>query len=401
MNLSHSFYDDIPEFNRFNEVAETQHYRRAPSDWILVLTDIKNSTQAIAENRYKDVNLLGASTIVAVLNSLQGRRIPYVFGGDGATLLVHQDDLERVRSALLATQRLAKSAFGLELRCGAVPVSRLEAQGKTVEVAKFRVASQSVLAMIRGGGVQLAEHWIKDPSRKEDFHFAENSTSVEETASFEGLSCRWNPVPARKGEVISLLVHAIGSETESIYKEVLVGIDSILDSQSSRPLMADQLLDLKKKWSLKNLRSEIFLRGRAKSLLEVPRVTLKVLGSAFFVFGSLFLGLKYEKFDPQKYVADLASNTDFQKFDDMLRMIRDCEPAEREKLGRFLESLRLQGKIAYGMHVSNQALMTCLVFSLQDHIHFIDGDNGGYAMAAKQLKEQLAESPSRTMNATA
>jgi hypothetical protein len=35
--------------------------------------------------------------------------------------------------------------------------------------------------------------------------------------------------------------------------------------------------------------------------------------------------------------------------------------------------------------------MTCLVFSLAgDHVHFIDGADGGYALAAKQMKQQNA-----------
>jgi hypothetical protein len=35
--------------------------------------------------------------------------------------------------------------------------------------------------------------------------------------------------------------------------------------------------------------------------------------------------------------------------------------------------------------------MTCYVQNLSDtaHIHFVDGGDGGYAMAAKQLKQQL------------
>ena len=37
--------------------------------------------------------------------------------------------------------------------------------------------------------------------------------------------------------------------------------------------------------------------------------------------------------------------------------------------------------------------MTCLLFSLEDseHVHFIDGSDGGFAMAAVGLKEQLRE----------
>ena len=36
-------------------------------------------------------------------------------------------------------------------------------------------------------------------------------------------------------------------------------------------------------------------------------------------------------------------------------------------------------------------MMTCLVFSLEEsrHVHFIDGADGGYALAAVQLKAQL------------
>ena len=39
------------------------------------------------------------------------------------------------------------------------------------------------------------------------------------------------------------------------------------------------------------------------------------------------------------------------------------------------------------------ALMTCYVANLKptQHIHFFDGGDGGYAMAAKQLKGQINE----------
>jgi len=45
------------------------------------------------------------------------------------------------------------------------------------------------------------------------------------------------------------------------------------------------------------------------------------------------------------------------------------------------------------VHVADAALMTCLVFDLEEsrHLHFIDGGDGGLAMAARQLKAQQGE----------
>jgi len=44
------------------------------------------------------------------------------------------------------------------------------------------------------------------------------------------------------------------------------------------------------------------------------------------------------------------------------------------------------------LHESREALMTCFVqkTNQSDHIHFIDGGDGGYALAAVSLKKQMA-----------
>jgi hypothetical protein len=46
----------------------------------------------------------------------------------------------------------------------------------------------------------------------------------------------------------------------------------------------------------------------------------------------------------------------------------------------------------YGLHVTDHALMTCLVFNYSGkHLHFIDGADGGLFLAAKQFKERAAK----------
>lgn len=386
--MSLSFYDKLPSFTRFNEVADSRHYTRVPADWAVVITDVKGSTRAISENRYKDVNMLGASSIVAVLNAL-GRKVPFVFGGDGATILIHESEVAKVVPALNATKRLAVTAFAMDLRAGIVPIRELEVAGAAVEVAKFKVSEHATLAMIRGGGLNVAEKWVKSPEKGHRYAI-EVDQAGEPSTSFEGLSCRWNPVPAKRGEMLSLLVAAIGpeSDTARIYASVLAGIESILGSGSESHPVAMKNLDSRIR--PKNLRAEIKLRGKTRWVLARPWLALRVFAMHLFVHGSYRLGLKFKFFDPGKYVSDLVASTDFRKFDDMLRMICDCDARQRRALESFLEKKRQTGEIAYGIHVSDQALMTCLVFSLQDHVHFIDGAGGGYAMAAKQLKEQLA-----------
>ena len=97
-------------------------------------------------------------------------------------------------------------------------------------------------------------------------------------------------------------------------------------------------------------------------------------------------------FDPKHYAGAMAAHSDYRKFDDMLRMILDCTTEQVQAIQAFLEELRGSGEICYGMHIADASLMTCFVDGLNDgeHIHFVDGGDGGYAMAAKGLKAQLA-----------
>ena len=52
---------------------------------------------AIEAGRYKDVNVIGASIIISVLNAVGEVDLPYTFGGDGAALLVPESVLPDAR----------------------------------------------------------------------------------------------------------------------------------------------------------------------------------------------------------------------------------------------------------------------------------------------------------------
>ena len=93
------------------------------------------------------------------------------------------------------------------------------------------------------------------------------------------------------------------------------------------------------------------------------------------------------------YLRSLGDNADQVKLDDTFRAVLDLRDDEARQVEALLEQLKAQGRIDYGLHYSDHALMTCFVRSLDRHMHFVDGGDGGYALAALALKRSLAQEP--------
>ena len=93
-------------------------------------------------------------------------------------------------------------------------------------------------------------------------------------------------------------------------------------------------------------------------------------------------------FIPAKYTRELIDNSDFRKFDDSLRMVLDCTPELAGEIERHLRDCAAKGIVRYGTHRQQAAMMTCFTPSptSANHVHFIDGAMGGYAMAASAMK---------------
>src|SRR5687768_4436300 len=69
---SQNFYADLPAVGGFEGILNAELYRPFPDDWHVVIADVRDSTGAIGAGRYKDVNLIGASAIIAALNACKG-----------------------------------------------------------------------------------------------------------------------------------------------------------------------------------------------------------------------------------------------------------------------------------------------------------------------------------------
>ena len=69
-------------------------------------------------------------------------------------------------------------------------------------------------------------------------------------------------------------------------------------------------------------------------------------------------------------------------------MVLDCTPALADEIEDYLKKAAAAGIVRYGTHRQAAAMMTCFAPtpSKPDHVHFMDGADGGYAVAATTMK---------------
>lgn len=381
--LNQTFYEAIPPIHSITEITNPEHYYDVPADWHIALTDVQGSTKAIEAGRYKDVNAVAAASITALLNNVPGMDIPFVFGGDGATILIPPSVMEQAKTSLIATRRLAASQFGLTLRIGIVPVHDVLMDGYRIRVARLRMSDNFQQAIFSGGGLAQADRLLKHPENGEKYRIVDDGGNY--VADFSGFECRWNAIPSTYEETLSLMVMALPNEqvdANTIYKDVLRKIEELYgDAKMRHPIAVENL-----HMALNPYKLTVEARVRHQDT-SLPRL-LKMLKGSFKAWVAMKLHIR----NWGGYKQILVAATDHEKFDDTLRMTISGTIAQREALRAYLEEKHQQNLLVYGTHMAKHTLMTCIVFDyFGRQVHFVDAADGGYAIAAKEMKAQLAK----------
>lgn len=335
------FYEELPAFDSFDGATEFEAYTPVPDDWVVLISDVVGSTVAIREGRYKDVNMVGAATITAVLNACDTT---------------------------------------------AVPVAELRRRGVDVTVRKFLLSPGNHLAMLAGGGAELADDLIKDASGQWLLKAEGDRTPPD----LEGLSCRWQPLSSRDGTMMTLMIKGRDSDPAAeaaLLRRVLTNIARILGHDLTASAPANEG-SMKFSWPPAGADRE------ARSLARGGPVLKKkawVLGTGLVQAWCEKFDKKAGDYDAPKYRQELRANTDFRKYDGVLRTVLDVTTEQAHAVEAYLEREHQAGHLVYGVYLTDAALMTCLVFSLEqsEHVHFIDGSDGGFAMAAVGFKERM------------
>ena len=317
-------------------------------------------------------------------NALGTLDFPFVFTGDGASFAVGPEDAEVASEALAATIAWVGTELGLGLRGAIVPVHAIRSAGVDLKVVRYAASDHVDYAMFTGGGRDWAEREMKAG------RLTLPAAPAGARPDLSGLSCRFKNIPAAQGSILSVIVKPVRGGSEPAFAEsgqrrsghgatATAGRPSASGGRTRAPL-AGQGFDL-----------EARLQRRAGKSLLLSRLMVAAL--TFWADLVFWNGIKVRGFSSETYRRQLVENSDIKKFDDGLMMTIDCAPETVEAIARRLDEAERAGSVVYGLHRQSTALVTCIVPSAlrSDHIHFVDGAAGGYAMAARDLKRKLAE----------
>lgn len=383
MNDNLNFYKNIlkSQLPLTELLKDPKLFSSVPKNWSVVVTDIENSTNAVAKGLHNNVNLCATGSIITVLNTLKtvdGKiKIPYFFGGDGSTFIVPNTVLKPIMIALNNYSLHIKKTLELNLRVGQLEVEKIYNNNIALKITKVRLNKFLTTPAILGNGLKYAENTIKDSFQNTET-FAEENT----TLNLEGMECRWDEIYPNKSnkKVICLLVDCKDENKQAqVYSLIMKAIDDTFGNLENRNPIST--LKLKLNISLEKIKKEmLFKLGAYSKTYLITNWILTIVGKYYFKF------FKSGKLYKQK----VAQLSDTIMLDGFLNTVISGTNEQVDKLKSVLDNLEKDNKIIYGIHITHASIMSCYVEDREDrHIHFVDGTEGGYTSAAIIFKEKL------------
>lgn len=372
------FTRSLPVGGEFRTVLDDALYRPAPDDWLIAVSDVVGSRKAIAAGQYKAVNMAGVAVISALMNALDTQSLPYIFGGDGASIICAPADRDVVAETMARTVTWVKEDLGLTLRAALVPVSAVRAEGYEVLVQATRVSEAVTNYAFRGGGLSRAEALMKAGE------YAVPPAPSGSRPDLTGLSCRWSPIKPEHGKIVSIIIEP-GEGRAAGFPEIaekLLDLAGMRLPRGGSPMPAAGPTG---RWPPEGLEMEARATRGTRSL-AARRAGLYLW--TFFSWFIMTFNIRIGSFRASHYKEFTSLNTDYRKFQDGLRITVSLGDAELGRLTEFLEDERKAKNLRYGLCVQDSAILTCYVPSVtsDSHFHFLDGAGGGYAQAAENMK---------------
>lgn len=374
------------------EASDPRRYAALGDGWSLAVADVTGSTRLAGQGRHRDVNFVAAG-VVAVLSDavrMDGEPAACQFGGDGAIAAVPPGREDAAQAALSALAHWSAEVMDVPLRVGLVPVRALLDQGLEVLAALQDVGNGNSFGLFLGAGVVAADAWVKEDAR---WRLPPRPGPLP---GLEAVSCRWNPVPPRRGTVLCVIVDAVDPGAAGLLELARVqrAIETIVPTAGAAPLGGGERLAARWPPAWRSLWMEA--RGSRDGDMagfgaRAGRVAKALAGSGLLAV-MLAMGWKLRNFDPQSYRSRMAERTDFRKSAGGPRLVLDVTEAEADAIEELLARAAAAGSIRYGTARADATTVTCLVgdVTADRHVHFVDGAGLGFWRASVMLKAMKA-----------
>ncbi|MBK1837866.1 DUF3095 family protein [Azospirillum sp. YIM B02556] len=374
------------------EASDPRFYAMLGGGWSLAVADVTGSTRLAGEGRHRDVNFVAAGVVAVLSDAVRVGQEPAAcqFGGAGAIAAVPPGREEAARAALSALAHWSAEVMDVPLRVGLVPVQALLDQGLEVMAALHDVGNGNSFGLFLGAGVAAADAWVKEDAR---WHMAPRPGPLP---GLESVSCRWNPVPPRRGTVLCVIVDAVDPGAAGLRDlgGVQRAIEAIVPTAGAAPLGIGERLEARwpPAWRALLMEARGGRDGDAGGwATRIRRVGRAMAGSGLLVL-LLKLGWRLGGFDPQRYRRRMAERTDFRKSAGGPRLVLDVTAGEADAIESLLADVAETGSIHYGTARADATTVTCLVgdVTADRHVHFVDGAGLGFWRASVMLKAMKA-----------
>ncbi len=382
-----TFYKDLPVIKKDLEEALTkeEYFKSVPNNWSIIVTDIENSTEQFGKGRYQEMNIISASSIIVALNIAEKYKIeiPFIYGGDGASIIVPKKILAEVLEALATLRNNALYNFRLSLRVGSISIESLKEYGHRLKVAKIKIVDSYTQAIFLGAGLSQAEKIIKSDKR-----FITKREGDSGKLNLSGLQCRWNEIepPAHKKDILVLIINPIKKQKQTIiYQHVLRDIENVYGSFRRRHPISGK--EIGHSSDFKTLSRASYLKYGKLNIFYTGFQMFKSFLSKMYIRTNIKLPIQIH----EDYIqGDIATATDTLKIDGSLKTIVAGTKKQRLELLKKLERRERNREILFGHFGTDSTTITCYVHKREkEYINFIDGTDGGYVRAAQELKNKL------------
>ncbi|MEY4767383.1 MAG: hypothetical protein RL637_22 [Pseudomonadota bacterium] len=374
MNLN--FFKNLEPLQSIGDLQNSSRCSAVPENWMLWITDVKGSTEAIRCGRYREVNIAGALCILAIINSPYYPQIPFIFGGDGVMFLIPNRLQKVFEPLMIEVSHFVSQALQLELRIGMVAVKDIYAAEKELAIAKLPFGHGGWSAIFEGNGIDFAEHLVKMP---DSIHLLTATIENQHEIQFNGFFCPFADIPSQQGHVMALIIKPLQLNWSVIANQLLSYIGN---EQSHHPLDVD-LIGINQSSTNVHINAMAITGKNSGMIYRLQKMKSK-LKLAF-----LNRQVKNKKIQ-QTIRHSVIPASDYQKYDGYYKIVFRCDSQTLQTVIQWLNEQENAGHFKFGYHLTDRSIITCLFGGSGDQrqLHLIDAADGGYALAAAMLKQK-------------